>query len=516
MCHPAIKEVKWPGGENYVLNTIFVQRSSPSRSQWKMRHVQFAQKRYNGPEPALQRVKKTALLPPAGIALLALLGATIVVAIVTVIVAALPIFAQGPEDILPEKETVAVFFRPTEVQMRRLEPWLPMLAQWTTDAPQVLAIVDLPRGGQGSVAFIRRQSGVSKPLPSPDAFTHEVGPYYIRVSSPELWPLLAESSARLDRSKPFRILSQNKTGDRPWVFLARRVLPHPVFAGDLIFQNLVFAEAEAVSIVATASGSVTTEVFAQHALWDDLPTLSSAVLPPRGHFAFSVGLPTTCLSQMLASLPRAEHAIAESLLLTWIQDIFGEDVSMETDLLPLVSREGSLSLARTASGGLSFLLQGEGKEADSSLLLTRLHNSVRAELSTARISQHILDKGRFINRNLRNDTSLIRETERDAGPWHIRTTTHAGDGLGLVSALNGYRVFLSNDEGTLVQALNATGASFPAFTSAAGTMELAIIPGLPGFLHPPSPLLPDRMTQLDWTLSRRGSVTTIVFSKGKE
>jgi len=478
----------------------------------KIHAAQFAQYRYNAGEFVQRRVKKTSLLHHTGITLLALLGATVVVAVVTIIVAALPIFAQGPEDILPEKGTVAVFFRPTETSLRRFEPWLPGLARWTPDAAmQVLALVDLPRGGQGSVAFIRRSVN-QEHTALDDALARDVGPFTVRVSSPDLWPLLTGASARLGRSKSFRALARGENNENPWAFLASRVLPHPVTTGDLIFRNLVLTDVQSIMITTTATGTTAMEIYAEHAVWDDLPSMPSSTPLPLTFFSFAVPLPATVYTQLLAALPRTERTIAESLILTWIADVFGNDVSLETDLLPLVSREGSLSLVRTASGGTAFLLRGEGKRSDATPVLSRLHDSVRAGFSTTRMTRHVLDKGRFVSTNLRDDTTLIQETDRNIGSWHIRTTTHAGDGRGLATAASDASVLISNDPSVLEQALHATGSALPALTRATGTLQRTKMSGLPGLLLSPSPLLPEGTAYVDWSLSRRGSVTTIVFA----
>ncbi|MDD5751615.1 MAG: hypothetical protein PHS73_03805 [Candidatus Peribacteraceae bacterium] len=457
-------------------------------------------------------MKQTTLLPRTGIAFLALLGATVILATVTIIVAALPIFAQGPEDILPAHKTAAVFFRPTETSLRRFEEWLPVLARQTVETPpQVLAIVDLPRGGQGTVTFLRRPAVPEPSLPS-DPLVQEIGAFTVRVSAPELWPLLSESTGRLGRDKAFHALAQKKQAGTTWAFLAKRVVPVPVSTGDLLLEHFALAGAQAITVTATATGSTSVDIYAEQAVWDDVPAFTAQPPLADAFFRFSLPLPGKIYEQLLPLLPRTERTVVESLLLTETARIFGEEVSMHMDLLPLVAREGSFALKKTASGGTAFLLQGESGHSDPSAAISRLHDSVRAGFSTARIAQHILDKGRFISRNIRDDTSLIQETERRSGNWRIRTTVHAGDGQGLATAMSDATVLVSNDPALLTQALSAAGPSSASPATALGTI-LCSAPYTPALLRPSSPLLPEKAARIDWSLTRRGPVTTLRLTK---
>jgi len=465
-------------------------------------------------------VKKT-LFHATGLSILALIGGAILLIALIVIVSSLRSYTQKPEDLLPADATIAVFTNPTEQSLRSYDLWLPVLTHLPTlSSKSAVALLALPNGGQGIVVFARR-SGTQTDTPPNGANENirTMGSFSVLVSSSEVWPLIDAPTMRLAQFKPFRTLSRGKGPTVSWNFLRASVLPLSGSMSDTLLSSLFFRKATYLAITPQNNqGRTIVEIESETSFWD---TASASPLPlVPSHPIFSVSLPGAgnILEEIMGDLPRDKRITLESTLLTRMADTFGDDASMESDLLPLLKDSIAFSLTNHADKKPSFLLSGTADEATLSPLLTRLHDSVHAGFPSARVVTRILDKGRYVFRNMRSDTSGVEEKEEKKGEWQLHSTIHAGDGKGLSSAVNGKSYLLSNNAKTITEVIEGSGSllSSPEAALARGSIDLSFLTssGLSAsssLLTFPSPLFPEKADSLRWLLNRRNTVTTLTL-----
>ncbi|MDD4628227.1 MAG: hypothetical protein PHE68_02415 [Candidatus Peribacteraceae bacterium] len=464
---------------------------------------------------------KKNLFHATGLSILALIGGAILMIALIVIVSSLQSYTQKPEDLLPADATIAVFVNPTEDSLRSYDLWLPILTHLPVlSNKSAVALLALPQGGQGIVVFARRSATQAEaPATAAGENIRTMGSFSVLASSPDVWPLIDASSMRLAQFKPFRTLSRNKGPTLSWNYLRASVLPLSGSLTDTLLSSLFFGKAACLAVTPhNEQGRTVVEIENETSFWD---TASAAPLPPvPSNPVFSISLPgaENLLKEILENLPRDRRFTLESTLLTRMTDTFGNEASMEFDLLPLLKDSIAFSLTEHAEKKPSFLLSGTADEATLSPLLTRLHDSVHAGLPSARVVTRILDKGRYVFRNLRSDTSGTEEKKEKKGEWQLHSTIHAVDGKGLFSAVNGKSYLLSNDAELIAEVTGGSGSllSSPEAALARGSLDLSFLTssGLSAtssLLTFPSPLFPEKAKTLRWLLSRRNTVTTLTF-----
>jgi len=131
------------------------------------------------------------------------------------------------------------------------------------------------------------------------------------------------------------------------------------------------------------------------------------------------------------------RTIVESLLRTFVYGTFGENIGLESHLLPLIG--GRMILHTTKSGAI---LMGEGALEKE---LTALHEAFRETLSTVRVTSRVLDK-RFSAIDVRHDPSLIAQEKSRRHYWKIRETRHRESGEGIFTARQTSRFLLTTNK----------------------------------------------------------------------
>ncbi len=149
-----------------------------------------------------------------------------------------------------------------------------------------------------------------------------------------------------------------------------------------------------------------------------------------------------------------DAALLESAMLQSIRDHFGDDVSLQYDLLPLLQKPSMLSVS--SSGG--FLFAGSADTATLKATLLRLHASVRSVLPRITINQYEI--GQFsANVVMEDQGGITEETWSQDGYEITRTGPRNGSG-GFLTAVRNNDFFISNDRNLLEEALKAP-PSFP-------------------------------------------------------
>ena len=140
---------------------------------------------------------------------------------------------------------------------------------------------------------------------------------------------------------------------------------------------------------------------------EEAPLSLAAINDPVVALTYSEG--RTALERILNTLPSDDALVLEGLLRKSI-DRFGDGVSFEGDILPLLENAGSLQIVEV-DDGRELLLEGSTqKSTELNAIVDRLHKSFTSTLPSVRVTTRRLDR-RFASTDLRHDTSLIQHTE---------------------------------------------------------------------------------------------------------
>lgn len=449
---------------------------------------------------------------------------------ITVIVTSLKTYTLVPADVLPAKETLVFFSSADEQLLRRYAAWFPALRDLpVADIPRTVAVVRTPEWGDIVVVFARRPVAPGL-LPTDDGWTSvEKGPLLVAVSSPAVLPLLDAPMQPLRSSKAFALLTRKEDDRQPWIFMQRRFLPASATLGDVVLDTILLRDVTHVGILpygpsdpaAERTGSATSLASDDGSgmtvrFFPSGTERRALSLPAAAEFSpLSIALaqPADILQTLYRELPAGEHVLFESRMLTFCATLFGDDVSFTYDVLPLLERPARLSLSRTGSGTLAWLLQGS--TADAGTRITRLHEAFRGSRTPARTVTRVFDSGRYTFRNVRDDTQMIADTETALGNMRLRRTVHAVQGE-FCSALRGEEFLLSTDCATLERAVLAKLQGPGTSALAGGTLLRSALPSLvsaplPVLLGADSLLLPVHQGPLQWSLSRQGDMLTLTL-----
>jgi hypothetical protein len=346
----------------------------------------------------------------------------------------------------------------------------------------------------------------------------QLGAYTVQVSSGEVWGMLsAEQPARLSDSKDFRLLSWGKTGNQSWQFLRSDTLPPPLSPGDDVLSTTLLSGVTHFARTEQERGRALFELAG--------PSLSGSpsLLPlfPSGSsslLSLSLSSPAEIWQQVTSALPTSKRLVLESNVLTLVASVFGDAVSLEFDVLPLLGEGTTLEIKKTSSGAIAFLLAGSADEEILPGKIDQLHTSFGVSLTTVRVVTRVLENGRFIAQNIRDDATVFEGEGYDNGQWHIRSTVSTQGRKGLFSATMEERFLLSNNEDLLREGMTASLSS-PSSPSPQSSTALAqgtfaptgisalfgdSLPSLLRFFSPsPTP------SAFRWSLERRGDVTAL-------
>ncbi|ALM10102.1 MAG TPA: hypothetical protein DEB30_04010 [Candidatus Peribacter riflensis] len=452
--------------------------------------------------------KKLPLLRATVITFLALLGGALLVSAFTVIITSLKSYTLTPTDLLPAKGTVLLFSAIDDVEVRRYEDWLPILRSLpSAEVPRTIAVIALPDAGNVVVLFARRPVPPDA-LPTGERWTQrDLGPLTVAASSPEIFPLLQQSEQSLSASQAFRQLSRGEMEKQSWIFVSRLLLPPPVSFADTLMETVLFRGTTHIGLFPGSGSGMTIRLFPASVERRSLP-LPALPATPQTSFSIALARPESSIRMLRDGLSQNERAVFETNILTFLQQTFGDDISMEYDVLPLLAKPARLTFARTASGTSALLLQGQAADAD--LRLTRLHEAFRGSRTTASVVIRVFENGRYTFRNVRDDSHLLTEERFAVGEWQVHTTVHATQEA-FCSALRGTTFILATDCSVLTLALTLPPDQTEPAALAAGILSRSPSSALPSLLGTHSPLLPPQAAPLRWSLTRQGDILTLTL-----
>lgn len=355
-------------------------------------------------------------------------------------------------DLLPLRETAALFHGLTEGDRSRLASRFPPLSGLTVPrgASADVAVLRLPGGGFGWALFLEGEQARSLSTAS----LLSTRRFQIIPSSREVETLLTHPAEPLARSPAFRALSSRATSPA-WVFLAdaRLLAPTPTEADDVLLSNL-----QDPSILIGWESSAVTLAFLFSRGSSPSTNASPPPLTPAPSFALSLQNPQRILDGSSPLLPQTTRAIVTGLITRQAQDMLGEDLSMRYDLLPLLGQDATLSLAETASGSLRFLMTGHPETGNLRESLAALRRRMRSLLPAQRVLRRTLERG-FTSVTIEDDPSLLTERDEERGGWALHSIVRRDTGMGFFDAVRGDQLILTNDAAWLAQALAPPAAA---------------------------------------------------------
>jgi hypothetical protein len=395
-----------------------------------------------------------------GIAL-SVLSVLLVLIIVTLLaggIRLLPLYRIGPEDILPAGATVLWIHKPTTEDLQRWQAAFPALDD-IASIPSLddVAVIRLEQGGMEGIALQRRSGETS-------GKGCTMGPYEIVASAIHSCPtgstadhFLAEGP-RLAADPGYRALGKPPHGS--WIFMRRESWKDaPTLAGRIL-ESVTLSSATHMRI---SSGSGMT----MFALWPMQPLSHSyarQVIPviPETHAVLAMGDAREALERGLHVLNPSDRLTTRGLLLAEAAKLFGTEVSVEHQLIPLFAEHVTLTVIASASG-TNMVIAGEVRNAARHAeAIKDLHHAFRIRHPNVAIVERVFD-GRFSARTMRVSEERITEERYTEDGWDIRITEDREDHQRLVTAARGRAVHISDDLDALMSSIDeeALGMALP-------------------------------------------------------
>ncbi|MEK7218576.1 MAG: hypothetical protein AAB728_03880, partial [Patescibacteria group bacterium] len=373
------------------------------------------------------------LLPLAIALLLAVLGTALVFAAFL-----FPSRQKTTAELLPARETVALFHNLTTEDAERFAPRFPILQE-----------IPLPREGGTDVAIVRHQNGkygwvvfltgeAAKAVSS--RFPLDTEDLVVRGSSGALALLARPNVPSLAKLADYRTLVRLAPQERTWLFLSGNVILSGITEED---RQLLQRLKDHPSLLIQWEDTRATLSFVSPALGAVRLSMPPPALEPSPSFSAAFTHPQRTTEDLASLFSPAASLLLEGIVQREWERLIGTEASGRYDLLPLLGREASVSVLRSQSGSLRFLLQTHTQDPDAAKRIDRLHRSVKQALSTQRIVSRNLPEG-FAVTTIEDDPAVINEVRSQSGAWAMRMTRRTDTGEGLWTATNGRRLFLSN------------------------------------------------------------------------
>ncbi len=354
--------------------------------------------------------------------------------------------SRSPADLLPEKETVALFAGISKSDQERFTREFPSLGSFPdTDAASTIAFLALPNHSTGWVTFSPRPTSVSSFW---QRFSSEK--YAMTYSSSNVASLLQEKTPRLSASPDYASLITHAPS-APLAFIDLRLLG--TGSGKMLLQTLTAspfaaihwtASSMQISFLSPSNSSATLSA----------PLTHSLTLDPAAQFFVASASPSTLLASWMHLLSPTQQIVSEGRLRREWRDLFGDNASFAYDFPPLLASPGSLSVTDgTGSLKYRFLLQTSATK-ETLAAVADLHQSMSSLLQPFSIKERELTHG-YSAKTIEEDPSLLSHTTQTVGDWTLEATQKKGVSAGIFSARNDEHLLLSNDASWLAQAVTA-------------------------------------------------------------
>ena len=332
-------------------------------------------------------LRRSILIVAAMIGCAALLSAVILFAV------SLTVYGIRPAELLPASRTIAVMESGNDALS---EVWNRFIAPVRKRPGATIAAVTEADGTLGTIAFERKTGGQTG--------TDTIGAYSIFASSPSLRVIVGRNKESVAALPAYRALQSTIKRGTPWIFLGQMRIAHPKNFLDRFLFALSLRDARSLAVAETGSGWV----IRTYADRSNHTTIEAPELPNLPHriFALSASEPMRMWKDFLQHADRETTVATEGILRERVRREFGDTVSPDYDMLPLLQGPAAFSLAQSGSQ-LTFLLAGTApSSAECKKSLGRIHASFAASIPATRVTKRTLDR-QFTSIDIRDDGTLI-------------------------------------------------------------------------------------------------------------
>lgn len=450
-----------------------------------------------------------------GILLLAIAGSAVLVFLLSTITSMLTVFDRSAASFLPAESTIALLHNPT----RENSDLIPELRDMIN--VEVAALLTVSDEKNVPVFFIRADNHSQE-----SSSTIGLGAYRVASPSQELLKQLEMGvSSPLSDDQAYKQLGTGRGRSSSWTFMKRGVLPPTEDLPGQLTEGLLFQQASAF-VITREDDALSITLFG-----NENPITQGVALPPMSQSGdilyFNLQKGRHALQQTMGNMDEENQSILKGTLEKLLQEGFGESVSLEYDILPLLEENLTLHIKYDSSGALLIVAKGEMKSKDKLNVITeRLHKGTRLRLPTVTTTNYSFDN-RFFTRNIRSDHSKLKEELFMHGDWQVRSTQAIGNITGLFTAVYKGEFIIANTEEMLLGNLQTEDGDFPSdkeifINSRQGNGWLnreavlsILATHLPTLLKEEvSPLLSDLPETVFWSADRKGDLTTITLQPG--
>lgn len=368
--------------------------------------------------------------------------------------------SRQASDFLPANTTVILLHRPNTETIKRWSSLFPNLGSFDVDTvPLALAVVETPQGN-ATIAFGQRDTRWPDWL-SKNAVVIEKPPYSVLIVGGDE-NLLTDHANSLTLLRAYDTLGAPRQQERPWTYAA--------------VNNSQLTEKIASSTMLTALLKDVTHAGISHGP-DGIDAHLLAGAPLRVHeipleYASYVSnaivnIVGTDLDELIRNRITYQSDLstpaARAMARSYISSVVGEDVSITYDLPVLLQGTSMLEIGFNDSGALVFALAGNSKNTDKTeALFDEMHAGIRNERRGTSVRTMQLDD-RFSSTDIVISPIDRSSDQLTEGEWNV-TLTDDDDGV-LVTAINGKRFLVSNDERALERLKQPAVLTLPTYDS---------------------------------------------------
>jgi len=278
-------------------------------------------------------------LRTSGIIMLSLLGTASILSLLVAATSFLTVQSIQASDLLPAADTLFFAHKPTAELLDAYTELFPELSAIQFEAnTEAVALTS-----SGYALFIRETQ---------EENTHSISipPFAIVVSDPAIKKMLQPEQDILSTYPAFQQLQNAQSLQTPWVYIQQKALPsHWDFLNNTSIESMSVRTEEAMHIVNLA-GSVPS---ASTAIPKQVP-----VVLPQPFLVISGNSLATQWDNIQSLLSTDSANINNGILLRTIKNLYGDSVSWQYDIAPLLDAQATIEMEYNASGTLLYAIHG--------------------------------------------------------------------------------------------------------------------------------------------------------------
>jgi len=385
-------------------------------------------------------------LHPLRLIAFALLGSLIVLggAITAVVALWQP---RSLEAMLPGEGTIALFSNVTREDLRAWSDRFPTVRSVPNFAGQLeLGILDF---GNGSHGWILSSPVKDVPLPETNGTFRGQN---VLFSNPKAMDMMTQVP-RLRAIAMFQELSRGMSPGASRVYLRTN---EQEASAALPAQLRPFIVASGGLLLSRDGEAALIRVYGKPATIHGSAPVGVTAVSPAPDLTLALATPVQMFDRELARFPDTERAVRRGQLTTVINDLLGDEWSLQYDILPLISQTSTFSWKAGTGSMPSFLLRSSTTNvAEMKKRLLAFHESFKTRLTGTIITRHTFDRG-FTSAILGSDPAHVEDLRTSVNGWTVRETRQKNGGRVMLSATRGREFIVSNRRGWLKDIVTGT------------------------------------------------------------